>query len=162
MWNIFEVNNKEPERRQWCRSGVFIFNFEHISFNFIFHTSLNNEDKHNPTKQTFVITVAFGIKKIFTWGIDFREGGLMTLYKWRIFKGCLESFCLLWYGWSWEWMICIKKRMLGDRFLENRCLEEFFLIGIHFMQRWRATTRHSVIRKRRRLKANKKSCLERI
>ena len=23
-------------------------------------------------------------------------------------------------------MICIKKRMLGDRFLENRCLEEFF------------------------------------
>ena len=27
---MFKVNNKEPEQRQWHRSGVFIDNFEHI------------------------------------------------------------------------------------------------------------------------------------
>ena len=29
--NMFKVNNKTPERRQWSRSGVFIVNNEHIS-----------------------------------------------------------------------------------------------------------------------------------
>ena len=29
MWNMFQVNNKNPS--QWRRSGVFIVNFEHIS-----------------------------------------------------------------------------------------------------------------------------------
>ena len=28
---MFKVNNKEPERRQWRRSGIFNVNFEHIS-----------------------------------------------------------------------------------------------------------------------------------
>ena len=28
---MFKINNKTPERRQWRRSGVFIFNFEDIS-----------------------------------------------------------------------------------------------------------------------------------
>ena len=28
---MFNVNIKTPELRQWCRSGVFIVNFEHIS-----------------------------------------------------------------------------------------------------------------------------------
>ena len=27
---MFKVKIKTPERRQWCRSGVFIVNFEHI------------------------------------------------------------------------------------------------------------------------------------
>ena len=31
VWNMFEVNNKDTERRQWRRFGVFIVNFEHIS-----------------------------------------------------------------------------------------------------------------------------------
>ena len=26
-----ELTRKRPEQRQWCRSGVFIMNFEHIS-----------------------------------------------------------------------------------------------------------------------------------
>ena len=30
VWNVFEVNNKNTERRQWRRSGVFIVNLEHI------------------------------------------------------------------------------------------------------------------------------------
>ena len=29
---MFKVNNKDPERRQWRHSGVFIVNFEHISY----------------------------------------------------------------------------------------------------------------------------------
>ena len=28
---LFNVNNKDTKRRQWCRFGVFIVNFEHIS-----------------------------------------------------------------------------------------------------------------------------------
>ena len=32
VWNMFKVNNKGTN--QWCRSGVFIFNFEHISHPF--------------------------------------------------------------------------------------------------------------------------------
>ena len=28
---MFTINNKDPERRQGRRSGVFIINFEHIS-----------------------------------------------------------------------------------------------------------------------------------
>ena len=28
---MFKVNKKNPERRQWRRSGVFIINLEHIS-----------------------------------------------------------------------------------------------------------------------------------
>ena len=28
---MFKFNNKEPERRQWRRSGVFIVKFEHIA-----------------------------------------------------------------------------------------------------------------------------------
>ena len=27
-----KLRTKTPERHQWCRSGVFIFNFEHISY----------------------------------------------------------------------------------------------------------------------------------
>ena len=30
VWNKFKVNNKASERRQWCRTGVFIVNFGHI------------------------------------------------------------------------------------------------------------------------------------
>ena len=26
---MFKVNNKIPERRQWCRSGIFTVSFEH-------------------------------------------------------------------------------------------------------------------------------------
>ena len=29
---MFKVNNKESERRPWRRPGVFIVNFEHISY----------------------------------------------------------------------------------------------------------------------------------
>ena len=29
---MFKVNNKIPERRPWRRSGIFIVNFEHISY----------------------------------------------------------------------------------------------------------------------------------
>ena len=29
---MFKVNIKTPERRHWRRSGVFIVNFEHISY----------------------------------------------------------------------------------------------------------------------------------
>ena len=28
---MFKVNKKIPERRQWCRSGIFIVSFEHTS-----------------------------------------------------------------------------------------------------------------------------------
>ena len=28
---MFNVNNKDTERRQWRRFGIFIVNFEHIS-----------------------------------------------------------------------------------------------------------------------------------
>ena len=29
---MFKVKDKDTERRQWRRSGVFIVNFEHISY----------------------------------------------------------------------------------------------------------------------------------
>ena len=32
---MFKINNKSPELRQWRRSGVFIFNSEHISHIFL-------------------------------------------------------------------------------------------------------------------------------
>ena len=35
MWNVFEVNNKTPERRQWRRFSVSIVNFEYISHLFL-------------------------------------------------------------------------------------------------------------------------------
>ena len=30
-WNMFKVNSKDTERRQWRLSDVLIVNFEHIS-----------------------------------------------------------------------------------------------------------------------------------
>ena len=36
LWNLFKVNNKATERRQWSRSGVLIVNFEEISLHTIF------------------------------------------------------------------------------------------------------------------------------
>ena len=30
-----KLTKKTPERRQWCRSGVFIVNFEHLSYLFL-------------------------------------------------------------------------------------------------------------------------------
>ena len=32
VWNMFKVNKKTPERRQWYRSDVLIVNFEHIPY----------------------------------------------------------------------------------------------------------------------------------
>ena len=31
MWNMLKVKIMIPEQRQWCRSGIFIVNFEHLS-----------------------------------------------------------------------------------------------------------------------------------
>ena len=31
VWNMFDVNSKSPEQRQWGRSGVLIVNFQQIS-----------------------------------------------------------------------------------------------------------------------------------
>ena len=31
MWNMFDVNSKSPEQRQWGRSGVLIVNLQQIS-----------------------------------------------------------------------------------------------------------------------------------
>ena len=32
---MFKANNKKPGRRYWCRSGVVIINFEHVSHLFL-------------------------------------------------------------------------------------------------------------------------------
>ena len=32
VWNILKVNNNDTRTRQWRHSGVFIVNFEHISY----------------------------------------------------------------------------------------------------------------------------------
>ena len=37
---MFKVKNKTPERFQWHRSGVSIFNFEHISHPFLLSFSI--------------------------------------------------------------------------------------------------------------------------
>ena len=33
------------------------------------------------------------------------RGELIILKQWRIFKGCLNPFFLLQYGWTWKWAI---------------------------------------------------------
>ena len=44
---MFKVNNKTPARRQWYRSGVFIFKFEHIS-HLVLVLTLNTEMPKSP------------------------------------------------------------------------------------------------------------------
>ena len=35
VWNMFKINNKNTERRQWRCFGVFTVNFEHASHLFL-------------------------------------------------------------------------------------------------------------------------------
>ena len=53
-------------------------------------------------------------------------------------------------GWSWSWLLMLTHFMHWSLSIapEIFWFSDFFLIGIHSKQRWTATTRHGVIRKK--------------
>ena len=53
MWNKYKVNDKNTKRRQWCLSGVFIVDFEHVN------VSWDNNDF-----KTFLVNVPFPDQRI--------------------------------------------------------------------------------------------------
>ena len=60
VWNLFKVNNRDTDQRQWPRSGVFIINFEQIS-HFVLVLPLLNFNEFMPVGSLFVRNISWKI-----------------------------------------------------------------------------------------------------